>query len=159
MGRIDALKGKRVAVDTAPFIYFIEKHPRYVDLVRAFIKAVNDGEITAFTSVMTLLETLVVPLKRGDQKLVQQYRDILSDAPNFTTVAFVSNIAEEAARLRAVYNIRTPDAVQIATAVIGNAAIFLTNDMDLPVMSELQIITLDDLLMQGSHEQSEIKSS
>lgn len=159
MGWIDALKGKRVAVDTAPFIYFIEKHPRYVDLVRTFIKAVNDGEITAFTSVMTLLEVLVIPLKQGDQKLVQQYRDILSDAPNFTTVIFVSDIAEEAARLRAAYSIRTPDAVQIATAIIGNATIFLTNDMDLPAISELQIITLDDLLTQGSHEHSENKSS
>lgn len=159
MGWIDALKGKRVAIDTAPFIYFIEKHPRYVDLVRAFIEAVNNGEITAFTSVITLLETLVVPLRLGDQKLVQQYRDILSDAPNFTTVAFVSNIAEEAARLRAVYNIRTPDAVQIATAIIGSAAFFLTNDMDLPAISELQIITLDDLLKQVSHEQGENKPS
>jgi len=159
MGWIDGLRGKRVGVDTAPFIYFIEKHPRYVDMMRIFIKAVNEGEITAFTSVMTLLETLVVPLRRGDQKLVQQCRNILSDSPGFTTVAFESDIAEEAARLRAIYNIRTPDAVQIATAIKTNASILLTNDLDLPAISELQIITLDGLLNQDSHEQSKEKPS
>ena|GEM_PF-4621922 len=48
---------------------------------------------------------------------------------------------------------------QVATAIKANASIYLTNDMDLPAISELQIITLDDLLQQDSHEHGEKKPS
>ena len=55
-------------------------------------------------------------------------------------------IAEEAAQIRATYRrIRTPDALQIATAVVAGAHYFVTNDKALPDLPGLQMLVVDDL--------------
>ena len=56
-----------------------------------------------------------------------------------------STIAEQAAYLRATHNIRTPDAIQIGTAINAGATHLLTNDIKLPEISSIRIITLDSL--------------
>ena len=41
MGWVNDLGGEIVGLDTAPVIYFIEKHPTYVDMLRPFFQAVH----------------------------------------------------------------------------------------------------------------------
>jgi hypothetical protein len=79
MGSIDILPGKVVGVDTTLFIYFIERNPTYVEIVRAFFQVVDRGECKAVTWVISLLEVLVVPFRNGDMNLARQYNDILFD--------------------------------------------------------------------------------
>jgi predicted nucleic acid-binding protein len=55
-------------------------------------------------------------------------------------------IAGQAARLRASYNIRTPDAIQIGTALNSKASHFLTNDVNLPNIESIKILFLDSLI-------------
>lgn len=94
---------------------------------------------------ITLLEVLVHPFRRGDTKLAEQYRDILLNAKGLTTILLSQGIAEEAARLRAAHNIRTPDAIQMATAIYEGASFFLTNDASLPSLPRLKMLVLDEL--------------
>lgn len=54
-------------------------------------------------------------------------------------------MAEQAAIIRANYNIKTPDALQLATAIIHQADYFLTNDEQLKRVNDLEIITLSNL--------------
>lgn len=56
-----------------------------------------------------------------------------------------STIAENAARLRAKYNLRTPDALHVATALQTNCNAFLTNDLGLKRVNEIVVLVLDDL--------------
>jgi predicted nucleic acid-binding protein len=56
-------------------------------------------------------------------------------------------IAEEAARLRAKHNLRTPDSIQIATAINAGAMSFLTNDAQLAGQWIPNILVLDHLLV------------
>jgi hypothetical protein len=42
---IKPLLGHTVGLDTAPLIYFIEKHPQYLPTVRPFFEAVERGDI------------------------------------------------------------------------------------------------------------------
>jgi len=142
---VNSLKGKVVGLDTAPIIYFIERHPLYVDMMRSFFQAVQRDECAVVTSTMTLLETLVMPLKQGNIDLAYQYRNILFKTKGHTTFWLSPPIAEEAARLRASYNIRTPDAIQMATAIFGGASFFLTNDIHLPSLPNLKTLVLEDL--------------
>jgi predicted nucleic acid-binding protein len=142
---IEALQGKVVGLDTTPLIYFIEENPTYLDMLHPFFEAMDRGEFNVVTSIVTLLEVLVHPFRRGDTRLAQQYRDILLNADNLTTIFLSQDIAEEAARLRAVHNIRTPDAIQMATAINGGASFLLTNDSGLPSLPELSLLVLDGL--------------
>ena len=142
---VASLRGKTVGLDTAPIIFFIEGNPLYVEMMRTFFLAVQKDEFSVVTSTITLLETLVVPLRHGNINLAQQYRDILLKTKGHTTISLFPNIAEEAARLRASYNISTPDSIQMATAIFGGASFFLTNDTHLPSLPNLKTLVLDDL--------------
>lgn len=51
----------------------------------------------------------------------------------------------EAARLRAVHNLCTPDAIQVATVLQAGAIAFLTNDARLTVVPDIRVIVLDAL--------------
>jgi predicted nucleic acid-binding protein len=77
--------------------------------------------------------------------LAQQYREILLNANHIATIPLSCEITEEAARLRARYNVRTPDAIQMATAIRAGASFFLTNDSHLPTIPELRVLVLDEL--------------
>lgn len=68
-----ALGSGPVALDTAVFIYFVEEHPQFMPMVEPLFEAIDRGQIAAVTSSVTLLEVLVVPLRRGDTALAGQY--------------------------------------------------------------------------------------
>ncbi|HEV2661472.1 MAG TPA: PIN domain-containing protein, partial [Ktedonobacteraceae bacterium] len=117
MGWIEELRGQIVGMDTAPFIYFIEENPTYVKFVDPFFEAIGRNEFRVVTSVVTLLEVLVVPIRFKRESSIQRYRDLLFKTNSISTVPVTQEIAEEAARLRSIYSsVRTPDAIQIATA-------------------------------------------
>jgi predicted nucleic acid-binding protein len=141
------LHGTTVGLDTAPLIYFIEGHPVYLSLVRPFFEAMQRGEMQVVTSTLTLTEVLVHPYRRGDPALARRYSRILLNAPNLKTIAVSPAIADEAARIRAVYGFKTPDSIQLATAQHAAATAFLTNDTNLMATPGMQLIVLDSLLL------------
>jgi predicted nucleic acid-binding protein len=147
---LDLLRGKVVGLDTAPLIYFIEEHPVYLPVVDPFFNAVERNEFTIVTSVITFLEVLVHPLRKGDTTLAQKYRDHLFSSKGLQTVVLTAEIVEEAARLRALHKILTSDAIQIATAIKSSASFFLTNDSKLSSQPGLQVLVLDELITRPS---------
>ncbi|MGI9036289.1 MAG: type II toxin-antitoxin system VapC family toxin [Pyrinomonadaceae bacterium] len=142
----DALKNvSLIAFDTAPIIYFVEANPNYDALVTAIFQKVEDEKIIGITSVISLCEVLVHPIRNQNFTLKQRYFDILQNSPNFVTKSINSSIAGRAAELRSKYNLRTPDALQIATALENGCDSFLCNDNGLKRISEIQILVLDNL--------------
>lgn len=146
---IAQLGGQVVGLDSAPLIYYIEENPIYLEMADAFFEAMERGEFKVVTSVMTLVEVLVYPLRRGDTALAQQYREILFDNERLMTLDISQDIAEAAAQLRAEHNLRAPDAIQMAAAIRGGASFFLTNDARLPSLPGLQVLVLEALRNSG----------
>lgn len=144
MGVVESLFNKKVCIDTAPFIYYMEQHPHYSAIVKPIFENIETGKIEAIATNITLLEVLVHPYRMGNEKLAGQYRDILLNAEGITTFEVTHEISENAAILRAKYAIRTPDAIQISTAIMNNADVFLTNDEDLKKISEINVVCLKD---------------
>lgn len=142
---LDPLKGGIVGLDTAPLIYFIEKHPTYWGIVHPFFAAMTRGDFRVVTSMVTLLEVLVQPLRRRDRELAQQYRDILIDAEGLTAMPLSQEIAETAARLRAEHNLRAADAIQAATVIHAGASFLLTNDARFLSLPEFSVLLLSKL--------------
>lgn len=139
------LQGQVVGLDTAPLIYFIEQNEMYLEPVRAFFQAMSQGAFQVVTSTLTLTEVLVHPLRSGNVELAEQYCDVVLDQENLVTVPVSVEIAEVAAQLRATQNLRTPDAIQIATALQRGATFFLTNDARLAAVPDLKVLVLDAL--------------
>lgn len=142
---INDLQRKTVGLDTAPLIYFIEEDPAYIETVRLFFEAMDRGEFLVVTSTVTLLEVLVHPLRSNNRELATEYRDVLLNS-KLMTLEVSSAIAEQAAQLRAAHNIRTPDAIQVSAALNAGATHFFTNDVRLPEIPSIQILSLDALV-------------
>jgi predicted nucleic acid-binding protein len=138
------LKGKTVFIDTAPLIYFIEKHPAYLNVLKPVFTSINAGRIKGLTSTITLLEVLVHPLRMGNEKLARLYREILLDSQGMISYEITHAITEKAAHLRAKYSFKTPDAIQLAACSVHQADFFLTNDSDLKKAEGITVLVLDD---------------
>jgi predicted nucleic acid-binding protein len=144
----DALRGiLTLGFDTAPIIYFAEANPNYDSLVTKIFEQIENGDIVGVTSVISLCEVLIYPLRNKDKKLLSRYREIMTQSPHFFTASINASIAEAAAKLRADYNLRTPDALQIATALENGCDAFLCNDKGLKRVTELKILVLDELTL------------
>jgi predicted nucleic acid-binding protein len=142
----EALDGvRRLAIDTAPLIYLVERHPDFGALVREVVQRAEAGELELVTSSLTLTEVLSQPYSRGDEELAAIYRSILLETPYLRVLPVDSQVAERAARLRAAYRLKTPDAIQLAVASGCRCDAFLTNDNDLARVEEPRVLLLNRL--------------
>lgn len=142
----DALKGVgRLYIETAPLIYYVETHPAYLARMDAIIEMVENRPIRTFSSVITLAEVLIQPLRMGDKSLEQEYREILVNSGGYRLIPITVRVAESAADLRARYNLRIPDALHVASALRTGCDAFLTNDIGIKRVTELTVLVLDEL--------------
>ena len=89
-----------------------------------------------------MLELLVKPFKDGNIELVNTIYALGSRYPNLSWVEPSLAVAERAAQLRARYNLRTPDAIQAATAIVSHATGLITNDVGLAKVEDLEVLML-----------------
>lgn len=143
MGLTDDLGPGPTALDTAVFIYYIEENARFLPLVAPIFDAVAKGQREAVTSSLTLLEVLVVPYRACNLALAERYETRLSRSRGLRLVDIGRDQLRAAAQLRAMHpSIRTPDAIQVATALSAGCHSFVTNDRDLPRVRGLRVLQL-----------------
>jgi predicted nucleic acid-binding protein len=142
----EVLRGHQcIALDAHVVLYYFEAHPEYGPLSRAVMRQVADG-LPAVTSVLTLMNALVMPLRLKNQELYDQHLMSLIDFPNLRVLPIDRDVAEQAAGLRARYPIlRTPDALTIATGLLQNATLYVTNDPRHLQIAEIQVLNLREL--------------
>jgi predicted nucleic acid-binding protein len=134
-----------IGLDTAIFIYHLEGNPNYLPLTRQLLEDVQAGEWQALTSTITLLELTVPAWRAGRDYVAREYETILVNFPHLRLQDVTREVARWGAQLRARFNIRTPDALQIAASLEGGATAFVTNDRNLLRLSEVvSVIVLDD---------------
>lgn len=137
---------KRLFLDTAPVIYYVEEHPQYIALVDKVFERVDKGLIKAVTSAVTLAECLVIPYRASNVSLQQAFLDTLTRSRHTSFAVIDRQTGERAAQLRARYNLRLADAFQFAVALNSGCDTFLTNDNDLKRVTELKVVVLKELL-------------
>ncbi|MEX2172269.1 MAG: PIN domain-containing protein [Pirellulales bacterium] len=145
---LTALHGTTVGLDTAPLIYFIEEHHKYDQILTPFFEDLDAGKFRVVTSTVTLIEVLVHPLRNNDEALARQYYDILLSSPHIDVVPVSLSVAERAAEVRANFRLKTPDAIQVAGAMMYNASALLTNDREWPRGLGVPVLLIEDLLDQ-----------
>jgi predicted nucleic acid-binding protein len=140
----EALRGvKRLFLDTAPVVYFVEQNPEFIDRVEPIFTRL-DVDIIGVVSAVTVAECLVFPIKRGLADLEQAFEEVVnSDRVEF--VVTDRDIAKLTAIIRAKYNFQLPDSIQIATAIVSGCDAFLTNDVALKKVTEIRSIVVNKL--------------
>jgi predicted nucleic acid-binding protein len=93
------------------------------------------------TSRLSWLECRVKPLRTSDHKLLALYDAFFASAE--TTIVELSRpVVEKATELRADLNVKTPDALHLASAICAGAAAFLTGDKGLARCKEVAVEVL-----------------
>jgi predicted nucleic acid-binding protein len=117
----------RIFLDTNFFIYLIEGASPQSVRARYLVRAFSERRDEVLTSVMSLGEVLVAPMRNGDSALAQQYRRIFR-GKGITVLPFLEESAEIFARIRSRSSVKPPDAIQLAVAGTAGCDLFLTND-------------------------------
>ena len=145
MGSLILPVSSRVGIDTQVVIYTAEKHPDYLPLLQPLWTCEMAREIEVVASELTLMETLVGPYKSGNVILEAVYEQIMT-VSEIRLLSITPVVLRTAARLRANYNLRTPDAIHAATALEHPCDLFITNDPIFRRVRGLPLILLNDLL-------------
>ena len=97
------------------------------------------------TSTITDSEYLVFPYKNQNSDKIKAYEAFLLDF-SFQIVEPNRVITKQAAKLRAKYrDIKGMDSIHLATSIYFNCDIFLTNDIQLRQVKEVNVLLVDDL--------------
>lgn len=145
---------KKVFIDTAPFIYFIEKNqdnPQYFDAIKDFFDKCYRNDVEVVTSVITIEEYMVYPYRINSQQYIDVFYKLLSTmGTNIINVD--QTIAKKAARIRAEYSsFKAMDALQLAVAILSGCDVFLTNDRQLRQFAEMNVILVSELVDNGEY--------
>lgn len=134
---------RRIAIDTSIFIYELEGNPRYLPFTDHVFSWLQRPGSTAVTSTITMTELLFQPYRAGDSDRVNQFYGLLSTYPNLEWAAPNLEIADLAAEIRALHRLRTPDALQAATAIRARATALITNDPVFARLADFETLVLE----------------
>lgn len=136
---------KRIFIDTNPLIYLVsQQEPFYSKVVKYMSDCIsNDAEF--YTSTITDAEFLVKPFADKDNEQVDKYKNYLNEL-EFIKCFINEQIGARAAKIRADYpDIKLGDALQLAASIDCNCDTFFTNDKQLKLVKEVNVVYLGDL--------------
>ncbi len=143
MGRLILPASGFIYVDAQIPIYSVDSHPQYGAVCAPLWQVVS---ATIVSSELTLMETLVGPLRSGDT-VKQNQREALWQQINTRLLPITQDVLREATRLRAVIPaLKTPDAIHAATALLNGCVLFVSNDTGFRRIPGLPLVLLDDVL-------------
>lgn len=119
-----------IYLDTCILIYLYESGP-HTSIVKT--RLANEQIHHFAISPLVRMECLVGAMKKSDLRLQQTYEHGLD---GITTLPITNLTYTRAARLRATYGLKTPDALHLATAEIHGCVALWTNDNRLASASE-----------------------
>ena len=128
----------RVYLDSNCVIYFVERNPTWWPKVVARIARFRAAGDQLVVGDLTQAECLVGPFKTRDITLEASYRAFFTD-PDITVLPMTAVVCERAARLRAAYSFKLPDALHLATAIEHGCDLFLSADSKLARCADIAV--------------------
>lgn len=136
---------RRVFLDSAPVIYFVERHPVYCRILEPVFMRLEAKDLIAVTSPITLAECLVLPMRLERMEVIEAFLEIVGGERSAVFVPLRRDTARMAADIRSRYNLTLTDSFQVAAALQGNSDALLTNDRDLSKVTDLRVILVEEL--------------
>ena len=128
-----------VTIDTAPIIYILEDHPRYAELFVPLFQRIESGRLRGVISPVTIAEVVAGPLNSGNEILANRYFKALTSGSRWLVQELTAELSFVAARIRIRYQLKLPDAIQVATAIQTGSAALVTHDRDFRGVDEIPI--------------------
>ena len=133
-----------IYLDACGFIYSVERIEPYRALLEPMWQQARTGQFVIVTSELSVLETIIKPLRDEDEMLQRLFRDILN-CNEVRLAPATRALWEASAQIRATLNLRTPDALHAATSLQEGCTLFITNDSMFRRVAGLPVVVLDEL--------------
>jgi predicted nucleic acid-binding protein len=130
-----------VYLDANCVIYFVEQNPVWWPLVTTRLADLRKAGDELAVSDLTRAECLVGPYASGDTAMLANYQGFFSD-PAIQVFPLTAGVCERAARIRATYRLKLPDALHLAAAIEHGCGLFLTNDAQLARCKDIPVEVL-----------------
>src|SRR3989344_3632138 len=124
--------GRKIALDTNVFVYALEDDGKLGEEARKLFDRIKRGNTKAYTSSITIHEVLTGVYKKGNEEDIPDYLRAISGGDEVKIADFTTEVAIISARIRVAYKLKTPDAIQIGTAIALGASRFVTFDKRIP---------------------------
>jgi len=139
-------KNKNIGLDSNIFIYHLDSHEKYSPLTEIIFTHIERGKNKGFTSSLSYLETAVPSMRFKKLIEVANIKSFFLNFPHLQFFAPDLEILDKVLYFRSFYNLKSIDAVQIATALEKNCNLFITNDKKIPALKEIKILYLEDYI-------------
>ena len=151
---LDAALGaaERILVDSSTLIAYHEAMERAHPLARHLLGRISrdDDPLRGYYSVVSASEILVRPIRTSEVALTSMHR-FLTGFPHLTVLPVDLAVVLQAATLRALTNIRLPDALIVASGLLAGCETIVSNDAQWrrrfqPLFPQFQWLYLGDYL-------------
>ena len=125
-----AIKGKKVLIDSNIIIYLTEEIEPYCSLAREVFTLVEAGESQAVISILSISEVMQGPLRAGMIEAAMAVKDYLTNFPNSICQHITPDVLDLVGRDQRVNwkTLRTLDSLIIASGLHAHVDLFLSND-------------------------------
>jgi len=137
---------KLVGLDAMIFIYHFDQRQPYYPLTLRIFELLEQKTFEAITSMMSPIEVLSHPPLEKELEKLKSFHDFFLRERGLKICEVDFEIADSAAYLRRKYRLRTPDAIQLATAMKNEAELFITNDDRFRKVPSFPILLLKDFV-------------
>ena len=130
-----------IFLDANIIIYQVEGMEPYRQQVRQSLSTIVSKHPDAGFAVsrLSILECLVKPVREQNTCVISRYRGFFTSR-DIQIIEVTDHVIETALGLRAQHGLRTPDAIQAASALIlKSPTTFLTGDRNFQKVSALQV--------------------
>ena len=133
----------RIFLDSAPFIYLLEKGTPFTDKMEKIMQNLLSRNIAIMTSSVTVAEYCVHPYREHNIEKLDKFFAFLRDI-GIETINIDDEIAKLSAEIRATYSFKGMDALQLASAQYHHCDVFLTNDKQLKRFAEVNCVMIEE---------------
>ena len=140
---MDIKQNSKIYLDTSLFIYFFENNPKYISKVENLFEQAINKNVSLISSELLYLELLVFPYKEKNKKIENLYLNIEKYVPSLNLIPVTKKILTTAAKIRAEYNFKSPDAIHLATAKVEGCDQFYGSDKKLKSFNDPKVIVID----------------
>ena len=144
MRQTQTLSERRFALDTNAIIYYLDHKEPYRTWLEPHFDSMAAGDSRFVLSVIVDAELHVKPLRDGDTEALLRIEALIS-SKSVEILPVTLAIARQAARIRAKLDLELPDAIVVASAVIGRCDALVGNDRRCAQrVTEIPYIYLDE---------------
>ena len=136
-------QSKRIFLDTTPIIYYIQQNEIYFRTIDKIFYFLAENKADFIASDITTAESLVHAYRYEKTDWLNNFESLMKIL-DVRILHTTGEIARNAAQISAKFNFELPDSIQLATAVLSDCKIFLTNDKRLKKFDEVQCLLVDD---------------